>query len=564
MLTSGDKVAVPATSRVIDHLKAFLASHRAYLWTVVLYAAVLGLLGLVTPIAVQALVNMTAFGTVLQPILVLALLVLTGLVLSGILRALKSWAVEVLQRRMFMDTVARLAYVLPRADRQAVRQAGIEQPSHRFFELFSVQKATSSLLLTGIDAVLAALVGLLVLAFYHPVLLAFDVVLVAALAVVVFVLGRGGVPTAVAESTAKYHIASFFTEMERAPLSFRDASGEKYACEVLDCLCSDYLDERERHYRVVFRQLLGALTLQAVASAALLGLGGFLVLKRELTLGQLVAAELIVAVVVGAFSDLGKHLETYYDLTAGLYKLDRALDLPMERDLDQLDGQEPRTGPARVVVSDLTLRTGVRAVLDGASVTLEPGSRSQLLGVAESGKTSFLDVLYGVRRAEHGAVMLDGRDTREMSREELRSRVAIVRGPEVLPGTIIDNVRLAMRNVSAGKVRATLDKLELLEELSRLPDGLDTVLGPAGHELSYSQAWRLTLARAMVKSPGLLAIDAEFSSIDARVLEHVLDAVARPDAPWTLLVVGESDVVRAHCNQTVRLESGHLSQGAKS
>jgi putative ABC transport system ATP-binding protein len=488
-------VAAPNTAHVIAHLKTFLAVHRTYAWTVVLYAVVLGMLGLVTPIAVQALVSTTAFGTVLQPIIVLALLVFAAFVMSGILKALKAWTVEVLQRRMFMDTVARLAFVLPRADRHAVRTAGIEQPSHRFFELFSVQKATSSLLLSGVDVTLAALVGLLVLAFYHPVLLAFDVVLIACLAVIVFLLGRGGVRTAVAESTAKYHIASFLTEMERAPLSFRDASGEKYAYDALDRLCSDYLDHRESHYRVVFRQLLGALTIQALASAALLGLGGYLVLKRELTLGQLVAAELIVTVVVSAFSDLGKYLETYYDLTAGLYKLDRALDLPMERDADDPGTHELKQGPARVLVCDLTLRNAERVVLDRADVCLEAGSRTRLVGVAESGKTSFLDVLYGVRRADHGAVILDGLDTRELSREQLRSRVALVRGPEVLPGSVIDNVRLATPHVGVGKVRATLDKLGLLEELSKLPDGLDTPLGPAGHELSYSQAWRLTRAR---------------------------------------------------------------------
>jgi putative ABC transport system ATP-binding protein len=554
--------AAPDTAHVMEHLKAFLAGHRAYVWTVVLYAAVLGLLGLVTPIAVQALVNTTAFGTVLQPIIVLALLVLAGLVLSGILKALKAWAVEVLQRRMFMDTVARLLYVLPRADAQAVRAAGIEQPSHRFFELFGVQKAASSLLLGGVDVTLAALVGLLVLAFYHPVLLAFDVVLIAALAVIVLLLGRGGVRTAVAESTAKYHIASFLTEMERAPLSFRDAGGEKYARDALDRLCSDYLDHREGHYRVVFRQLIGALGVQALASAALLGLGGYLVLNRELTLGQLVAAELIVTVVVGAFSDLGKYLETYYDLVAGLYKLDRALDLPMERDSDEVGTHELQTGPASIVVSDLRLRNGERVVIDGANVHLEAGSRTQLVGVAEVGKSSFLDVLYGIRRADHGAVILDGLDTRELSRAELRSRVAIVRGPEVLPGTIIDNVRLARADVGVGKVRATLDKLGLLEELTKLPDGLDTVLGPAGHELSYSQAWRVTLARAMLKAPGLLAIDADFSSIDASILQRVLDAVTSRDAGWTLLVVGDSELLRSHCSQALRIEAGQLSQGA--
>jgi putative ABC transport system ATP-binding protein len=477
----------------------------------------------------------------------------------GVIKALKSWAVEVLQRRMFADTVARLAYVLPRRDPAANAPS---EPSHRYFELFSVQKASASLLLGGVDAVLAAGVGLLVLAFYHPLLLAFDVALMLAIGVVIFGLGRSGVRTAIAESSAKYEVADFLAELERTRLAFRDAAGERFAHGTLDALAGSYLDARARHYRVVLRQLVGALTTQALASAVLLGLGGYLVLARELTLGQLVAAELIVTAVVSALSDLGKHLETYYDLAAGVYKLHQVEDLATEADRDDPGCEVAASGPASLVLRGVRLEAGARLLLDGASASVPAGARVALDGPPESGKTSLLELLYGLRRQVTGALLVDGIDTRELSRDALRRRVAVVLGPELIPTSVLDNVRVGDAAIGSGRVRAVLDQLGLLHELAHLPDGLDTKVGKGGLPLSYSQAFRLTLARALVRGPGLLAIDADFTSMGKDAVSAVIAAVARPDAPWTLIAVGDSEPLRSACSHRLRLDAGRLSGGA--
>lgn len=539
----------------LAELRELLESYRADIWTVVSYAVGVGLLALATPIAVQSLVDTAAFGTVLQPVLVLVLLLLLGLAFASLLKALKTWAVEVLQRRMFVDTVAQLAHRLPRAEAGASSTAGRGHLVHRFFDLFTVQKAAASLLLSGIDVVLATSVGMLVLAFYHPILLAFAISLGVGLAMVIFVLGRGGVRTSIEESTIKYEIAGFLAELGRANYAFRDGGGNAYAHERLDSLAQSYLRSRAGHFRVVMRQFAGALTLQAVASAGLLGLGGFLVIERELTLGQLVAAELIVTTVVSTLSDLGKHVETYYDLVTGVHKLRSLTSVPVEEE-EQAEREEIASGPATLAVRDLDVTVGERALFEGAELNVDRGARVSLVGPAETGKTYLLELLFGMRRAQRGRISIDGIDVRELSRRALRERVAIVRGPEIVPGTIIDNVRLARRGISAGRVRSLLEELGLTEELGRLPDGLDTVLGPGGAVLSDSQAWRLTVARAIAREPGLVAIDADLSSIDAFNLERVLQVLSRPEAPWTLIVVSGDAQVQKHCTDVVHVR-GH-------
>lgn len=539
-------------------VRRLVSEHRSEVWAVVLYALCVGLLALVSPIAVQALVNTVAFGTVLQPLVVLVVLLFAGLVIGGVMRVLKSWTVEVLQRRMFVTTVARLAYRLPRVAESSdlIRPQG--RLVHRFFDLFSVQKTSASLLLGGVDVLLAAGVGLVVLAFYHPLLLAFDVMLMLALAVIVFGLGRGGVATSLAESTEKYAVADFLAEICAEGTVFRDRGGRAYAEERLDRIAIRYIDARSKHFRVVVRQLMGALTLQAIASAGLLGLGGALVLQRELTLGQLVAAELIVSAIVATLNDLAKYLETYYDLVASAYKLEGLVSLPREAEPEDVVGRasETRDGAAEVELSAVHLKRGSRTLLSGASHVFRAGSRTLLTGTGESGKSSLLDLLFGRITADQGRTLLDGVEIREMSRETLRDRIAIVRGAEVISGDVFENVRLGRHDIPLSRVRSLLEQLGLGDELAHLPEGLNTELGPQGARLSHGQALRLTIARALARSPGFVAIDADLAALDLRSLSLVLSTLCAEGTAWTVLFVGDHPAVRARVNTTLHLDAG--------
>jgi ABC-type multidrug transport system fused ATPase/permease subunit len=212
-----------------------------------------------------------------------------------------------------------------------------------------------------------------------------------------------------------------------------------------------------------------------------------------------------------------------------------------------------------LVLSNVQLEAGPKRLLSSASLRVPSGARVVLEGPPESGKTALLELVYGLRRQSTGAVLLDGIDTRELTRDVLRRRVAVVLGPELLKTSILENVRVGDHAIGSGRVRGVLDALQVLSELSHLPDGLDTVVGDGGLPLSYSQAFRITLARALVRSPGLLALDADFWSMDREAVRAMLAVVARDDAPWTLVVVGDSAALPGLCTHSVRLSQGQLS-----
>ena len=409
-----------------ERVRALLALERSDLWAVVLQSVIVGLATLAVPVAVQAVVNTLAFGVLVQPLVVLSLAVLGVLALSGVLRASQSRLVERLQERLFVRAAVEFAHRLPRIDVSALHGVYPPEKVNRFFDVLTAQKALSALLLDGLQLVLQALVGMLLLGFYHPFLLAFDVVLVLVAALIIFVFGRHGVSTSLAESAAKYDLVAWLQHVSRGPVAFRlnpDASVER-----ADDLARRWVTARRRHFAVVFRQLVGGISLQVAASAALLAVGGFLVMDGQLAVGQLVAAEIVVATIVAGIAKLGKHLESYYDLATALEKVGTVTDLPLERE-QALRTLDPRVGPASLRLVDLSFAyENGHAVLDGLALSVNPGERVAVLGGHGSGKSALADLLFALRDPSAGAVLVDGVDTRELSPRGLRGHVALVRG----------------------------------------------------------------------------------------------------------------------------------------
>ena len=269
----------------LRRLIELIRPERSDLWSVVMFAVIVGGLTLATPIAVQQLVNSVALGGLMQPVVVLALLLIAVLGFSAALSVIEAYVVEIIQRRVFVRVVGDIARRLPRVQFDVFDRKNGPELVNRFFDVVTIQKVGATLLLDGIALVLQTAIGLLVLSFYHPLMLAFGVVLVSGIAVIVFAFGRGAVATAIAESKSKYEVAAWLEEIARHANEFKPIGAGRYALERADDLSRNYLRARGAHYRIVLRQLAGAYGLQVVASGALLGLGGGLVIAGTVDAG---------------------------------------------------------------------------------------------------------------------------------------------------------------------------------------------------------------------------------------------------------------------------------------
>jgi len=504
---------------------------------VIFYALGIGVLSLVLPIGVQALVNSVAFGAILQPVAILSLLVLAGMGLSGLFSLAQIIVVELLQQRLFVRVALDLARRIPFLSLAASKREYAPQLMNRFFEVVLVQKAISKLLLDGVAILLQGTIGLLILAFYHPVLLAFSLTLIVLVAFILFALGRGAFRTSQKESTAKHGVLVWLENLAGSPILFKDPYCAKFGLERADSCVADYLLYRKRHFKIVFRQYIAFFSLQAVAGAALLGIGGVLVIEETLTLGQLVASELIVSGVLTGITKFAKMLETLYDMTASLSKLDSLLDIPLESG----EGEElpVSSEPATVLFKGVGfVSESGREILKNVSVSFAPRSRTVIAGPNSSGKSLFGELLYELAYPTSGVIEIDGHSLFDIKSESVRRQVALVRGIEVFRGTIEENLRLGRTDLSLKAVRDALQSVALLTDVEQLPEQLNTVLGEDSWPLSKGQAYRLMIARAMLHRPRLLIIDEAIDTFDLDALTTaIIPAICCQNAPWTLIVL---------------------------
>ncbi|WP_291989006.1 ATP-binding cassette domain-containing protein [Luteitalea sp.] len=545
-------------------LRALLEAERRTLWVAVIYSVVIALLALVVPIAVQSLVNTIAFGSVLQPLVVLTLVVFVALGFSTVMNALRAGVVEIIQRSIFARVATDVTWRLLRVRVSAFDRYHGPELVNRFFDTITIQKSAALLLIDGLSILMQTVIGMVLLALYHPWLLAFDVLLVVAMGVIIFVLGRGALATSMNESKAKYALVAWLEQLAAHLVTFKSAGAADYAVERSHRLLEDYLAYRKKHFRILVRQIVGSFALQAVASSALLGIGGWLVINRQLTLGQLVASELIVAGMLSAFTKFGKQLEVFYDLCAAIDKLGVLVDLPLER----MGGaaETASSSPMTVSLRDVQVKydDGTRAALAIRSWDIPAGARVGVTGPNGAGKSTLADLMFGLREQVTGSIRIDGIDVRSLPLRSLRRDVALVRAVELFPGTVLENLQLGRDDLSYADVSRALEDVGLLEELLALPKGLDTELHPHGRPLSYRQACRLMVARAIVGRPRLIIIDGALDQIDRREDDQRLVSVLFADsAPWTLVCVTDRPDLLAACSRVVLLKDGEVRDAAR-
>jgi putative ABC transport system ATP-binding protein len=482
----------------------------AYIRLGMVYTAAISLLALATPISVQLLINSVANTAMPAPLWALSGVLLLLLLMVAALSALRVWIMAAFERRVFARVVAEVTIRAVHAQNPFFGDANRSDLFNRYFDLVVVQKAVPSLVIGGFTIVLQAAVGLVITSFYHPFFLAFNIVLVGAVLLVWLVWRRGAITGAVALSHAKHNAAGWLESVGGSNGFYKSARHVDFAMDRSEEMTASYVCSHRHYFRYQFAQTIAFLLIYAFAGAALLLLGGTLILRGQLSLGQLVAAELILSGVFYGISQLGWYLDTFYDLVASAEELSLLFAIP----------QEPRvTGDGGPRDGAVTL-TGV--VAEDARFDLAIAAGEQLVTVAEPGVEHRLALLLKRHSPpERGLIRIGGADLGALDMYHLRSDVLVVDRPTIVEVTIRDYLRLASGD-SAGAAMEALAAVGLERTIARLPHGLDTLLASSGYPLSVGEIMALKLANAMLIRPRVLILGQLFDLLPSDRLVSTL------------------------------------------
>lgn len=505
-------------------LTEIVGPDRAYLHLAVLYGVAISLLSLATPISVQLLINSVAHTAQPTALWTLSSVLFLLLLLVAILSAFRVHLMALFERRVFARVVAEVTVRAVHAQNPFFGDARRDDLFNRFFDLTVVQKAIPSLFIGGFTIILQSAVGLVITSFYHPFFLAFNGVLIGALLLVWLVWSRASFASAVALSHAKHDAARWLESVGGSNGFYKSSRHLDFAMDRSEAVTAIYVDRHRRYFRYSFAQTLSCLLLYALASAALLALGGTLILRGELSVGQLVAAELILSGVFYGISQLGWYLDTFYDLVASSEELSLLFSIPQER-APVADGQAPRDGAVRL-----------REVRFGSTrFDFELRAGEQLVAVAEPGVARELAlVLKRHEQFESGLVTIGGADLGGLDMYLLRSAVIVLDRPTIVEVTIREYLSLAAPGTGSDAMLDVLEQVDLADRVSRLPGGLDTPLASSGWPLSIGEIMELKLANALLSRPRVLVLSSLFDLMQPAKLVRALATLR--DAGTTVIL----------------------------
>lgn len=539
-------------------LLKILRPERREILLLLVFAVFSGILYLALPLVIDRVVTNLAFGAQTQPyfqaLVILGQMLAACLLLQAFIIGFQYYVAELIQRRIFVRITGDLSYRLPRVMASAFDRVHAPELVNRFMDAVTVQKNTALFLLDGINVVVATLIGLLLLALYHFYLMIFVIVLIALVVAFTWPQSRKAVDTAIIESLSKYNLVAWFEQVATYPFMFKGRGGFEMAYQRTNALATDYINARRYHFRIVLRQIAGLLVVSVLASVILLILGVYLVLRQELTLGQLVASEIIMSGIVASVIKLGKKLETWYDTLAATDKLGHLLDLETEpEDGEVIEPKDPTKG-MKVEAKGVNFGYNEGNLLwENLSFVLEPGVRACICGAQGSGVSSLLDLCFALRQTSAGYISFDGLDMRAWHLESLRNQMELLRANEFVSGTVIDNLRLGRSDITMDEIHSALKTVGILDDCLRFPGGLETMLQVGGSPFSPRQRVSLLVARALVQKPRLLLIDEIFDGLDNQSLEKLTEIVFDRQRSWTVVVATRMNEIREKCELWIRL-----------
>ncbi|WP_244934603.1 ABC transporter transmembrane domain-containing protein [Leptospira vanthielii] len=524
-------------------------------WIVFIYGVGIGILSLVVPVATSSLVNIVAFGVMIQPVIILTLLVVLFLGFAGAMQTIQIYVVEILQRRVFVRIATEFAVKFPKIRQDVLDKHHNPELVNRFFDTMTIQKSIHSLLVDGLSVVLTTVIGFILISFYHPIFIVFSfIILLIGGYWIVYRLGKPAAENYIKISKEKYKVAAWLEEISRHSALFHSTFGSNFALDRADSLIRDYLYARKKYFYSFIRQIIGLVGIQALASAIVLGLGGYLVIHRQLTIGQLVAAELVIAKVLSDISKFGKQLDSFYSLIAAVDKINSVFHLP--------------TIPVKTVEFEIP-QGPIQLQLSGIHYSLSNGHKifhqfqwkipaGKSIGVSSNTPYDahiLLDLLCGLRTPTSGVVEYNHQNIHEVSKEQIHSVTYLIRGNEIFEGTILENIRVGREEISLIEIRELLEELGIWETIQSLPNGIHTPLLTFGHPFDNIQTTILSLARAIVGKPKLLLIDGNLDQLPPHLLSASLKVLLQKNKNWTLLVVSKSPNVLSQMDQVLRLEN---------
>lgn len=532
-------------------------------YQIIFYAAFAGLVNLSLPLGIQAIINFIQSGQISVSWVVLILLVTVGVGFGGVLTIMQLRIVENLQQRIFVRSSFEFAFKMPLIKFKEMYSSYAPEKANRFFDTLMVQKGAAKLLLDFSTAFLQVGFGIILLALYHSFFMVIGLFFIVILYVIFKFSYTDGLQTSLKESKFKYKVASWLQEIARNRESFRKKSGFDYALERNDKYVTDYVNYREKHFSVMRKQYIHLIIFKVLVTAALLSVGGFLVIHHQMNIGQFVAAEIVIVLLINSVEKIIFGLDSFYDVLTSIEKIGEVTDLKTSCVPNIAEKSETGINIETESVTYYYPDSDKKA-LKNINLKIAQGEKIMLSGSNGAGKSTLLLLLSGLLEPEAGAVYITDNYMNRLDEDSYRAQAGtFLQADTLFDGTIRDNILFGNQDVNSEDVKWALDNVCLTPYIKTFPNGLETHIHPGGGQLSDSDVQKILLARSIVHRPNILFLEDPINKMDEETSSKIVDFLLSSENDWTVIVASKNDIWKDKCSRMITIEEGKIVNDIK-
>lgn len=526
--------------------------------SIYVYAIFNGLIALSLPLGIQAIINLISAGQVSTSWIVLVTVVIAGVALTGVIQIMQLAITENLQQKIFTRSAFEFAYRLPRLRLENLENIYAPEMVNRFFDTLSVQKGLSKILIDFSSALLQVFFGLILLSFYHPFFIVFSMIQVVIGYFLIRYTAPNGLITSLKESKRKYEVVHWLEEIARSMDTFKLAGNSELPVEKTDKFVAKYLVSRKAHFRSLLVQYVGLVGFKVIIATGLLVIGGLLVINQQMNIGQFVASEIIIILVLASVEKLLLSMETIYDVLTSVEKIGTVTDLPLEPSGDhKLDANN---GPGMCIhLKQLTLNLNNQAEvqLDHIDLNIEKGDKICISGSSGSGKSVLLQVLAGLYDGFNGALNYNSVPFNSINRDSLRSLIGdSLASEDIFDGTLFNNLTVGKPQIDVVELSRAAEIVGLTDFIEGLHDGYQTQLFSEGKNLAKNIRVKIMLARCLIGNPKLILLDDTFNQLESKEQERLITHLLKSDQ--TVVVVSNQANIAAQFDKTLLIHEGKI------
>jgi len=519
------------------------------------YAVLNGLILLAIPVGIQALIGFAQTNTASASIVLLIVLIVSSVFIAGVLQVKQMQVIEKIQQKIFVKYSFAMAEKLPALKLSAVDNYYLPELMNRFFDIGNLQKGLAKILLDFPLAIIQILFGLLLLAFYHPVFIAFGLLLILVISGILYFSGTRGLQKSIEESTHKYKTAGWLEEMARIVRSVKFSKSPAFLLNKTDDNVTRYLEARTAHYKILeiqFKTLIGFKTL---VTTAMLVVGTYLLINQQLNVGQFIAAEIVILTIIGSVEKLISNLDHVYDVLTAVEKIEQVTDKESEiSGTVVLPEAEEGLGLALHHVS-FAYPDSRNPVLNDVSFSINAGEKVCIQGEEGSGKSTLLRLLAGTYADFSGSILINDIPVGNYRLDSLRLKTGVmISQQDIFEGTLMENISFGLGNPDVAEIQRICNKVGLTEFISTLKAGYDTPLFTTGRKLPGHAIKKILLVRALLNKPRLLLLEEPWAGLEKENREQTRDFLLHELKKTTVVVITRDSEFAKLCDKVIHLQ----------